>query len=152
MNERSQRANDTAEPTPGNTHRSALPAVRHRIRREDLVRYAAASGDLNPIHWSDRAATDAGLTGVVAHGMFVMGLAVQAVADALPHGTVLSCSAKFAAPVYVADDDAGTELTIEATVSGDPQPSCVPVALVVVCGAETVLTGAVLVDVTQEPR
>jgi acyl dehydratase len=33
-----------------------LPALTLRYTREDLVRYAGASGDFNPIHWSDRAA------------------------------------------------------------------------------------------------
>ena len=36
------------------------------ITRADLVRYAGASGDFNPIHWSERVATDVGLPGVLA--------------------------------------------------------------------------------------
>ncbi len=39
--------------------------------REDLVRYAAATGDLNPIHWDHDAARDAGLPGVVVHGLLL---------------------------------------------------------------------------------
>ncbi|MFD0889767.1 MaoC/PaaZ C-terminal domain-containing protein, partial [Streptosporangium algeriense] len=38
--------------TPG----TALPRLTHVIRRGDLVRYAGASGDFNPIHWNERAA------------------------------------------------------------------------------------------------
>ena len=34
-----------------------LPAQTFRVTRADLVRYAGASGDFNPIHWSDRTAT-----------------------------------------------------------------------------------------------
>ncbi len=48
------------------------------IRRADLVRYAGASGDFNPIHWSDRVAKSVGLPGVIAHGMFTMALAARA--------------------------------------------------------------------------
>ena len=40
----------------------AAPAVA-RVTRADLVRYAGASGDFNPIHWSDRVATEVGLPG-----------------------------------------------------------------------------------------
>ena len=41
----------------------------------DLIRYAGASGDFNPIHWSDRIATSVGLPGVIAHGMYTLALA-----------------------------------------------------------------------------
>ena len=43
------------------------------------MRYAGASGDFNPIHWSDRIATAVGLPGVIAHGMFTMALVARAV-------------------------------------------------------------------------
>jgi acyl dehydratase len=56
-----------------------LPAQTFRVTRADLVRYAGASGDFNPIHWSDRIATKVGLPGVIAHGMYTMALAGQAV-------------------------------------------------------------------------
>ncbi len=49
------------------------------MTRADLVRYAGASGDFNPIHWSDRTATKVGLPGVIAHGMFTMALVGRAV-------------------------------------------------------------------------
>ena len=52
-----------------------LPALQLRISRADLVRYAGASGDFNPIHWSDRMADAVGLPGVIAHGMLTMALA-----------------------------------------------------------------------------
>ena len=54
--------------TPG----EALPTHEYAVTRADLVRYAGASGDLNPIHWSDRVATSVGLPGVIAHGMYSM--------------------------------------------------------------------------------
>jgi acyl dehydratase len=54
-----------------------LPARTFRVRRADLVRYAGASGDFNPIHWSDRVATSVGLPGVIAHGMYTMALVAR---------------------------------------------------------------------------
>ena len=54
---------------------TGLPEQVFRVTRGDLVRYAGASGDFNPIHWSDRVATSVGLPGVIAHGMFTMALA-----------------------------------------------------------------------------
>jgi len=41
--------------------------------REDLVRYAGASRDWNPIHWDHAAARAAGLPGVVVHGLLQSG-------------------------------------------------------------------------------
>ncbi|MFY9292018.1 MAG: MaoC/PaaZ C-terminal domain-containing protein, partial [Methylorubrum rhodinum] len=58
-----------------------LPEQVYRVTRADLVRYAGASGDFNPIHWNERIATTVGLPGVIAHGMFTMALAGRAVTD-----------------------------------------------------------------------
>jgi acyl dehydratase len=55
----------------------ALPEVSETIERMDLVRYAGASGDFNPIHWSDEIARAVGLPGVIAHGMYSMGVATR---------------------------------------------------------------------------
>jgi acyl dehydratase len=54
--------------------------LREPIERLDLIRYAGASGDFNLIHWSDEAATAVGLPGVIAHGMYSMGVAARLVA------------------------------------------------------------------------
>jgi acyl dehydratase len=89
-----------------------------QVRRQDLIAYAGASGDLNPIHWSDRVARKVGLTGVIAHGMFTMGLAVRVVSDWVGDpARILSCSNRFTAPVAVPDDDAGARIDITATVA-----------------------------------
>ena len=62
-----------AKVTPG----QKLDQVVHTIERADLVRYAGASGDFNPIHWNDEWARSVGLPGVIAHGMFSMGVAAR---------------------------------------------------------------------------
>ena len=46
-----------------------------RVTRAQLVRYAGASGDFNPIHWNERVAAEVGLPDVIAHGMLTMALA-----------------------------------------------------------------------------
>ena len=51
------------------------------VTREDLVRYAGASGDTNPIHYNDAVAAKVGLPGVLAHGMLTAGIALQVVVD-----------------------------------------------------------------------
>jgi acyl dehydratase len=90
-----------------------------RVTRADLVRYAGASGDFNPIHWSDRFAAGVGLPGVIAHGMFTMALAGRFVtAWAGGPAAVRGLSARFTRPVVVPDDDEGAGIELSGTVSG----------------------------------
>jgi acyl dehydratase len=86
-----------------------LPPLPVRVTRADLVRYAGASGDFNPIHWSDRVAAAVGLPGVIAHGMLTMALGGRLVsgwAGGDP-AAVRSYSVRFTRPVVVPDDDDG---------------------------------------------
>lgn len=51
------------------------------ITATQLVQYSGASGDFNPIHTVHRVAEEAGLGGVISHGMLVMGLVGRAITD-----------------------------------------------------------------------
>lgn len=46
-----------------------------------LVRYAGASGDFNPIHTVPRVAQEVGLDGTIAHGMLIMAFGGQLLTD-----------------------------------------------------------------------
>ena len=117
----------------------ALPPREYAVTRADLVRYAGASGDLNPIHWSDRVATSVGLPGVVAHGMYTMALAARALDDwAGGTGHVEELGCKFTKPVVVPDDDAGVVVRVAGTVTG-VEDGRARIALEVTCGGEKVL-------------
>ncbi len=84
------------------TEGQVLPGFSRTFARADLVRYAGASGDFNPIHWSDAAATALGLPDVIAHGMLTMGTALRVVTDwAGDPGRVRSYSVRFTRPVVV---------------------------------------------------
>ena len=86
------------------------------VQRVDLVRYAGASGDLNPIHWNNRVATEVGLPGVIAHGMFTMGQAVNLVIDwAGDPGAIIDYGVRFTRPVPVPDPGAAT-VEVEGTI------------------------------------
>jgi len=88
------------------------------ITRLDLVRYAGASGDFNPIHVNERIAKMVGLPDVIAHGMFTMALGSRVITDlAGDPGAVEQYSVRFTAPVVVADDDAGASVHVVATVA-----------------------------------
>lgn len=51
------------------------------VDRAMLVRYAGASGDFNPIHWNEEFARGVELPGVIAHGMYTMGLVARVVSE-----------------------------------------------------------------------
>lgn len=111
---------------------------RYAVRRADLVRYAGASGDFNPIHWSDRVAGGVGLPGVIAHGMFTMALAARAVATWTDGAEVLDLGCKFTNPVVVPDDDDGATIDVAGTVKS-VEDGRATIALEVTCRGEKVL-------------
>ena len=116
-----------------------LPEQTFTVTRADLVRYAGASGDRNPIHWSERVATSVGLPGVIAHGMYTMALAARALDTwAGGPGKVRELSCKFTKPVVVPDDDSGVDVRVAGTVK-QVTDAGVHVALEVTCGDEKVL-------------
>ena len=83
---------------------TGLPPLSVPLSRTDLVRYAGASGDFNPLHWNDRVADSVGLPGVVAHGMLTMALGGRLVTDWIGDpGAVLAYQARFTRPVPVPD-------------------------------------------------
>jgi acyl dehydratase len=112
-----------------------------RVTRADLVRYAGASGDFNPIHWSERFATGVGLPGVIAHGMFTMALVGRAVtAWAGAPDAVLEFSVRFSRPVPVPDTDEGTEVVVAATVKEITEAGHTRLSLTATCHGEKVLS------------
>lgn len=119
-----------------------LPIQVFRITRADLVRYAGASGDFNPIHWNERFATTVGLPGVIAHGMLTMALASRAVtAWAGAPDAVLDVGVRFTRPVPVPDDDTGTEVEVSAVVKSVTAGQA-ELELTATCGGQRVLAQA----------
>ena len=96
---------------------TALPPLSLRVPRSQLVRYAGASGDFNPIHWNERVATGVGLPGVIAHGMLTMALSARVVTDWVGDPAALrEYGVRFTRPVVVPDDEAGALLEVSAVV------------------------------------
>jgi acyl dehydratase len=126
----------------------ALPPLAVRMTRLDLVKYAGASGDFNPIHWSERFAVGAGLPNVIAHGMLTMALAGRLVTAWIGDpAAVVGYSARFTRPVVVPDDDQGVELELTGTVKAvDDEGDGARIATVAITAAvagKTVLGRAV---------
>jgi acyl dehydratase len=113
-----------------------LPPLTVQVTRADLVRYAGASGDFNPIHWSERFAVGVGLPNVIAHGMLTMALAGRLVtAWAGDPAAVLGYEARFTRPVVVPDDDEGVTVEVSGTVKAVEDAGAARVATVMITAA-----------------
>lgn len=110
------------------------------VDRSRLVRYAGASGDFNPIHWNERFATEVGLPGVIAHGMWTMGAAVGVVSDWVGDpGAVLDYQTRFARPVPVPDPGGATVEVVAAVGALDAKSRTARVDLTVTTAGTRVL-------------
>jgi len=88
------------------------------ISQDDIERFAAASGDTNPIHLDDEFAADTRFNGRIAHGILVSGLISAALAR-LPGSVVyLSQDLEFRAPVRIGDEVTAT-IEIVEDLGGD---------------------------------
>jgi acyl dehydratase len=122
---------------------NSLPAQTFTLDRAGLVRYAGASGDFNPIHWSEQTATSVGLPNVIAHGMLTMATAVRVVTDWLGDpGAVLEYGVRFTRPVVV-ESDRPAELAVTGSVrSVDEEAATAVLDLTATVNGETVLARA----------
>jgi acyl dehydratase len=119
-----------------------LPARAYPVRRIDLVKYAGASGDFNPIHWNETFAKSVGLPDVIAHGMFTMAQAGRYVTDwAGDPGALVDLGVRFSSMVVVPNDD-GAEINVTGVIDKKLDDNAVVLALTVRSAGEKVLTRA----------
>jgi acyl dehydratase len=102
------------------------PSLDHTLTRTDLVMYAGASGDFNPMHHDEVAAQAAGLPSVFGHGMFSAGLLATAVTNYVGIGNLTSYRVRFTkqtwpgetlrTTVAVTEKRPGNEILLECTL------------------------------------
>ncbi len=91
----------------------AFPEITYApITKTQLVRYAGASGDFNPIHTDDEAAGESGLKGVIAQGPMVMGFMGQAIVRWVPKQTLKKFKVRFMGMTFPGDS-----ITVSAFVA-----------------------------------
>lgn len=73
------------------------------VSRIDLIKYAGASGDYNPIHTIDDEAKKAGLPGIIAHGMWTMGNLAKVFTPYYEDGFLQDYSIRFKGMVFLSD-------------------------------------------------
>ena len=89
------------------------PTLHHTLTRTDLVRYAGASGDYNPMHHDEILATAAGQPSVFGHGMFSMGLLGTAITNFVGPGTLTAYKVRFARQTWP-DEQLVTRVVVTA--------------------------------------
>jgi acyl dehydratase len=102
------------------------PAIDHELTRTDLVMYAGASGDFNPMHHDEIAAQAAGLPSVFGHGMFSAGLLATAITNYVGIGNLASYRMRFtkqtwpgevlSTAVAVVEKRPGNEIVLECAL------------------------------------
>lgn len=113
----------------------ATLSIQKSASRQDLVRYAAVSGDFNPLHWDHATARGAGLPRVVGHGLLSASWALQlAASHGLGDRPIVQAKLRFKAPLLP-----GTQASVRADVDGDA------VAVTVTAEDETCVTANVTV-------
>lgn len=117
-----------------------LPPLEVRITRAQLVRYAGASLDFNPIHWNEHFATKVGLPDVIAHGMLTMALSGRIVTDWLGDpARLVDFSTRFTRPVVVPDNDEGALVEVTGKVGALTDEGLARIDLTVKFEGKTVL-------------
>ncbi|NGQ95803.1 dehydratase [Brevibacillus sp. SYP-B805] len=80
------------------------PLVKPAVSKTQLVMYSGASGDYNPIHTVEEFAQQAGLGGVIAHGMLTMAFVGQLLTDTIgTEGDLLKFGVRFTGMVRPGD-------------------------------------------------
>lgn len=117
-----------------------LPTLEIKFTRADLVAYANASGDQNPIHQDEVVAKSVGLPDVIAHGMLTMGRAIRVVTDWVADPTaVVDYSVRMTRPVVVPNNEIGATVIFGGKVAEINSDRTVRIDLTAVCDGTTVL-------------
>ncbi|WP_244967097.1 MaoC/PaaZ C-terminal domain-containing protein [Streptomyces cacaoi] len=107
-----------AAPPPASGEKGEPSVVTRELTAEQVRAYAHAAGDLNPIHLDPAAARAAGFETVLVHGMHVIALACEEIADRYADGDIARITAvggRFSAPVH-------PEVPVELTLQPDGGP------------------------------
>jgi acyl dehydratase len=110
--------------------------------RKDLIRYSAATGDFNPLHWDHESARAAGLEGVVVHGLLMLSwLAQQASAFGAGPAPIATIKARFRSALRPAEATR-IEATVKTVATDDREAS---IGLRLSAGDVEIVTGSAVV-------
>lgn len=117
------------------------------VTRLDLIKYAGASGDFNPIHTIDEEARKAGLPGIIAHGMWTMGNLSRLFTPFLSHGFIKEYSVRFQGMVFLDD-----VITLHAALESRTEQTFVFQVKAVNQSEKVVLKGQLTLELLESPE
>jgi acyl dehydratase len=79
------------------------PLTKDPVTHLQLVRYAGASGDFNPLHTDPKIGEMIGTGGIIAHGMLIMGFVGQLLSDYVGPGALRSFGVRFKGMTHLGD-------------------------------------------------
>jgi acyl dehydratase len=92
------------------------------LTRTQIVQYAGASGDYNPLHTDEVYATRvAGFPSVFAHGMLTMGATARLLTDTAGDGRLIRYGVRFLEQVWPGDTLTATATVTEVRVGDRPE-------------------------------
>lgn len=91
------------------------PLVKPPVTHLQLVRYAGASGDFNPLHTDPQVGEALGFGGIIAHGMLIMGFAGQMLSDFFGPAVLRSFDVRFKGMTHIGDVITCTGVLTEAS-------------------------------------
>src|ERR1700685_1802473 len=94
------------------------PVLTHKLTRTDLVKYAGASGDFNPMHHDEVAAKAAGQPSVFGYGMVSIGVRGTALTDYVGVDNLTRFSVRFARQTWP-DEVLSSKIVVTATRQED---------------------------------
>src|SRR5947199_8792971 len=92
------------------------PLTKEPVTHLQLVRYAGASGDFNPLHTDPKIGEMIGTGGIIAHGMLIMGFVGQLLSDYLGPGALRKFGVRFKGMTRLGD-----EITFTGTINDKPE-------------------------------
>ena len=93
--------------------------VKEPVTKIQLVRYAGASGDFNPLHTDDTVAQKAGLKGVIAQGLLIMGFVGQAITRWVSKRNLKRFQVRFKGMTFPGDTISVSATVTEKTAEGE---------------------------------
>ena len=120
------------------------------ITATDIIRFAGAGGDFNPLHHDPLAAKEAGFDSVIAMGQMQAGMLASWVSDQFGIEHVREFSVRFTAPVRVGDrlELTGRVVGLRRAAGSEASGAAVAdVEMAVTAGDVTVMTGRAVVQV-----
>jgi len=120
------------------------------ITATDIIRFAGAGGDFNPLHHDPLAAKEAGFDSVIAMGQMQAGMLASWISDQFGVEHLREFSVRFTAPVRVGDrlELTGRVVGVSVASGGDASESLADVEMAVTIGDVTVIVGRAVVQVS----